>query len=75
MTPIPTLFVANRNKHIEIVYYCPTCEAINELVGRNTDRLLCRECRSILTATDAALELLQPRDENRPDEGPEFTRG
>jgi hypothetical protein len=60
MDAIQTLFVANREGLLEIVYYCPVCEAVNALIGRSTDRLLCHECRTILTAAKATLEIVHP---------------
>jgi hypothetical protein len=54
---ISVLYVANRCGQIDIVYYCPRCEAVNELVGRDVKRLLCRECHAWLSACSAALEV------------------
>lgn len=62
MDLVQTLFVANRQGRIEIVYYCPVCEAVNDLIGRSTDRLLCRECNTILNATNAQLEVTHSPD-------------
>jgi hypothetical protein len=60
MNVVQTLFVTNREGRIEIVYYCPICEAVNDLIGRSTDQLLCRECKGLLSATNAQLEVTHP---------------
>jgi hypothetical protein len=57
MNVVQTLSVTNRQGRIEIVYYCPICEAVNDLIGRSTDQLLCRE---LLSATNAQLEVTHP---------------
>jgi hypothetical protein len=57
MQPVETLYICNRNGLMEVLYYCPVCEAGNELIGRDTARLLCQECKSLLTAKNAKLEI------------------
>lgn len=65
---VTVLFAANREGRVEIVYYCPTCEAVNELIGRDTRILLCRECKALLTARHASIEVIheQPEEQEKP---------
>ena len=55
---IEVLFVANRQTALEVLYYCPCCGAINEILGPHDLRALeCRECKAVNDASGARLEL------------------
>ena len=60
---IPKLYVVKRRLKLEVLYYCPLCEAVNEvLFAQSLSGLSCRECAASLTAEDAVLEIVEAVD-------------
>jgi len=58
---IDKLFVVKRSMAIQVLYYCPRCESINEVVDlQQLDALRCHECACELSATSAYLEAITP---------------
>ena len=54
---IDILFVAKRDTALEVVYYCPACEAVNSITDISSlSRLRCRECGQINDGTGARLD-------------------
>jgi len=59
------LYVVKRRLKLEVLYYCPLCESVNEVfLAHLLDVLKCRECAAALTAEDAVLEIVEGGDEN-----------
>lgn len=64
---IDKLFVMNRGSYVEILYYCPICESINELsTEQKFDNLICRNCQALLTAQSSPIEIGDPTTDGDP---------
>ena len=58
---VDRLFVVKRRMTVEILYYCPNCESINEVLGtQKLDELRCKECQASLTAEGSTIEAVNP---------------
>jgi hypothetical protein len=58
---VDKLFVVKRGARLEVLFYCPHCEAVNEIgPGFELERLLCRECHTSLDAVHATVDVLNP---------------
>ncbi len=58
---VEILFIANRGSRIEILYYCPRCESVNEaLSSDDLSAMKCRDCQQINDASAEPLELDEP---------------
>lgn len=58
---IAKLFAVKRKLTIEVLFYCPSCEATNEVGGAQLlNDLQCRECHALLTAEHAQVEAINP---------------
>ena len=68
---VTEIFVVLQQGRLRTLYYCPDCEASNE-VAPNTDflHLACAGCNSSITAIDAKLVLLCSDPQELPPDEP-----
>ena len=58
------VFMVRRHMRFELLYYCPTCESVNEIsTFDNIAALVCHDCKQVCSATWAALEIIDSTHE------------
>jgi hypothetical protein len=50
---VDIIFVANRRSCLEILYYCPACGSVNQIVDSTVIKLRCHDCLQFNDASDA----------------------
>ena len=56
---IDILYVVKRPSQIQVLYYCPFCEAVNELCcTHDLWDISCRDCERRVRATHSVMELI-----------------
>lgn len=62
---VDKLYVIKRPRRIQILFYCPECESVNELESRqDLTCLRCRDCRKELDGSEGTLEVIVAKTEN-----------
>jgi hypothetical protein len=58
---VRTIFAVKRKTKVQLLYYCPRCESINEVpVDLQLLRLVCHDCGCELSGEAAILEVINP---------------
>ena len=58
---VAILYAVKRKATVQLLYYCPSCEAVNEIaLSGNLASLRCRECDEQLSAIEARVEAINP---------------
>jgi len=62
---IHTIVAVKRKTRVQLLYYCPRCESVNELDTFILTDLECHDCEEPLSAEAAVLEVINPGPEEQ----------
>jgi hypothetical protein len=64
---IDRLCIAKREYSLEVLYYCPRCESVNEIpCPHDLRKLVCHDCGQLNDASQARLQLADAGNQETP---------